>query len=180
MQVKVVGHFTTAEKNTSANTGYVSSLVCETHESKTFKVQFKNYHPPCIGSMITIKYNHMTVTGLPKFAQLLSNSPHPIPVKPPTIPEADPPLTLSEWSKKGGYPLKNGEGVYVKSDRSNETYVVKRAQKNDSVYCSCMAWKFQKMTPTCRTCKHCVAVLGAKAAAIRVARAILEKMDVSP
>jgi len=175
MEVKIVGHFTTdAQKNDGC--GYVSSLVCEVPTgNKTFKVQYKSYNAPAIGTTISIKYSQTTVNGLPKFPQMLKSSlDGPVAPKPncPKIID-DNALTFSQWKTRGGYALENGEEVHVKSDRSNEIYVVKKAKKGDSVYCSCQAWKYQKLNPLYRTCKHCVAVLGAKEDAIRVAKAVL-------
>jgi len=178
MDVKIVGYFTTEAQKSKI--GYVSSLICEMRDdsSKNFKVQYKSINPPCIGAYVTIKYSQSTVTGLPKFAQLAKGEKKThvtlMPQTPPPIADA---LTVKQWMAKGGYVLKNEESVYVKSNNSDEIYTVKRAKQGDSVYCSCYAWKYQKMNPMCRTCKHCTAVLGAKADAIRVAKAVLEKMN---
>ena len=87
------------------------------------------------------------------------------------------PRTLSTWREKGGYKLQNGEEVKVASASSGAVYIVKRARAGDSVYCSCPAWKYQRLHPTCRTCKHCTAVVGAGAGAIRVARATKTRKD---
>jgi len=194
MDVVVVGYFTT--KTQSSDNGYVSSLVCETAEGKTFKVQFKSYNAPAIGTTVVIKYSQTTVTGLPKFPQLVNtssavtkkivkarkNPKTPKIPKTPKVPEIKPLditnlMSMAQWKAKGGYVLQNAEEVHVKSDRTDEVYVVKRAKQGDSVYCSCPAWKFQKLTPVCRTCKHCIAVLGAKTDAIRVAKVVIGVMD---
>ncbi len=184
MEVPIVGYFTSKEKQN--NEGYVSSLVCET-AGKPFKVQYKNYNAPDIGTQITIKYSQTTVTGLPKFPQLLNMKPtittkttkiiKPEPIE--IVQEKNVPscaLTIAEWTARGGFSLQNGEAVQVKSDRTDEVYIVKREKQGESVYCSCCAWKYQKLNPVCRTCKHCIAVLGVKADAIRVAKAVLQKL----
>lgn len=37
---------------------------------------------------------------------------------------------------------------------NGNVYTIKRARNNDSWYCSCPAWKFQRKAPRERTCKH--------------------------
>jgi hypothetical protein len=86
--------------------------------------------------------------------------------------------TIVQWTEEGGYELKNGEGVEVASEKDESVvYVVKRAKQGTSVYCSCPAWKYQRLSPVCRTCKHCTAVLGKKADAERVAHEIEKQKD---
>jgi len=41
----------------------------------------------------------------------------------------------------------------VPSSSSNATYKIQLGDDNN-VYCSCPAWKFQKLPPKARTCKH--------------------------
>jgi len=64
--------------------------------------------------------------------------------------------TLLEWIEFGGYTLDAGEGVEVVSGIN--TYIVKCSKSGNCVYCSCPAWKYQRLPPRERTCKHCVAV----------------------
>lgn len=78
--------------------------------------------------------------------------------------------TTSEWAALGGYTLFPGEEVQVKGTKPTDIYVVKRSAKvPHSVYCSCPAWKFQRLSPVLRTCKHCQAVCGIVNEAKRVA-----------
>lgn len=76
--------------------------------------------------------------------------------------------TTDEWIKLCGYDLKPGESVMVKG-KKDEIYKVTRSKKiPESVYCSCPAWKYQRLNPVIRTCKHCVAVCGKEAEELRV------------
>lgn len=85
-------------------------------------------------------------------------------------PATKPIRTTSEWAALGGYTLATGEEVQVQGTKPTDIYVVKRSDKVPcSVYCSCPAWKFQKLTPVLRTCKHCQAVCGIVNEAKRVA-----------
>ena len=184
MDVKIVGYHTTDAKKNAGN-GYVSSLVCE-NDGKKFKVSVKSFTPPAIGSSVTIQYTQTTCTGLPKFPYLLSKENRiVVDLKRATkLDKVVPPKsftdkkTIEDWTLLGGYELRNGERVKVISDNNpNVEYVVARAQKGTSVYCECPSWKFQRVNPVCRTCKHCEAVCGARNEAIRVARANLYLLE---
>lgn len=55
--------------------------------------------------------------------------------------------------------LEPGQRVQVKGEQ--DTYTITRSAKEPrSVYCSCPAWKYQRINPLVRTCKHCIALLG--------------------
>lgn len=70
------------------------------------------------------------------------------------------PWCIEQWKKHGGHELAPGESVNVKGC-TDTIYIVKRSEKiPSSVYCSCPAWKYQKLNPLLRTCKHCKAVCG--------------------
>jgi len=82
--------------------------------------------------------------------------------------------TYAEWEANGGYELSNGESVLVISAANPSIlYKVAKAASGTSVYCSCPAWKYQKLNPAVRTCKHCIAVCGAKAERLRCAQATM-------
>jgi len=82
--------------------------------------------------------------------------------------------TYAEWEAAGGYELSHGESVLVISATNPSIqYKVTKATSGTSVYCSCPAWKFQKLNPAVRTCKHCIAVCGAKAERVRCALATM-------
>lgn len=84
------------------------------------------------------------------------------------------PETIDEWKALNGYALKEGECVRVIGESGN-TYFVKKSNKNPfSVWCSCPAWKYQRLTPTLRTCKHCIAVCGKEKEDERIKNAALE------
>ena len=68
------------------------------------------------------------------------------------------PKTIQEWTKN---PLKTKPTypVYVKSQADNTNkYKVRYIEKTGSYHCECLAWKYQKMDPKIRTCKHINAV----------------------
>jgi len=48
-------------------------------------------------------------------------------------------------------------------------YTIKRARNGASWYCSCAAWKFQRVAPELRSCKHIRALAGALQAQVDVA-----------
>ena len=70
-------------------------------------------------------------------------------------------LTMTEyqWIRRGGYVMQRGEKVGVIGSKG-DVYNVIKAKRDDSIYCSCPAWKYQKKHPGFRTCKHCIAVCG--------------------
>lgn len=83
------------------------------------------------------------------------------------------PWDIEQWRNHGGYELAPGESVKVKGSLDPEgihtIYMVKRSEKvPNSVYCSCPAWKYQKLHPLRRTCKHCKAVCGDSAELRRI------------
>lgn len=209
--VTVIGYHCTETAKTEPE-GYVSSLICQREASeKTFKVSWKSFSPPAIGSTVRIQYQSTTVNNLPRFAVLVHGvgedapRPHtpprqgipPVDRNPPPAPkkktitatttttalERD--LTtgmlqgdIVDWEKVGGYALVAGESVWVRSSTTQERYKVTRAASDPmSVYCSCPAWKFQRLTPRVRTCKHCIAVCGDVEEKRRVAQLTLEMLE---
>ena len=195
-EFKVVGHCVTTAKATTMPEGYVSSLVCEAESGKTFKVSFKNFSAPAVGEWVTVRFSDTTVTGIPKFP-VYEGRRHPAdkpkPESPPSTPSpSTPSLTLktpatpatpttsnqtqtfTQWTQQGGYQLSKGEAVFVISDTDPAmTYKVAMSANSSSVYCSCLAWKYQRLNPAVRTCKHCIAVCGAQAERVRCAKATL-------
>lgn len=202
-EFKVVGHSVTVAKATTMAADYVSSLVCEAggESSKTFKVAFKNFAAPAVGEWVTVRFSDTTVTGLPKFPVYMGrrhqadtdapSTPVQVPLTPPvpstpvqvslppvkTTTSTDPSTdkkTYTQWTQHGGYQLSKGEAVYVISDTDpSTTYKVTMSGNSSSVYCSCLAWKYQRLNPAVRTCKHCIAVCGAQAERVRCAKATL-------
>ncbi|KAI9223586.1 hypothetical protein BC828DRAFT_375541 [Blastocladiella britannica] len=63
--------------------------------------------------------------------------------------------------------MRDGEEVAVPSSSSSAVHRVKRT--SDHYYCTCMAWRMQKDTPTDRrTCKHLKEVLGDEYESVRI------------
>lgn len=70
------------------------------------------------------------------------------------------PRTIEEWKKN---PLKTNPShpVYVKSDKDKSNkYKVRYFKDTKSYHCECLAWKYQKLNPHLRSCKHINAVFG--------------------
>lgn len=119
---------------------------------------------PEIDSFVMVTHKNVKLSGCPKYATFTKSSE-----------DKQQAPTIEEWKKQGGVTLANGASVYV---MGREMYKVSRARKGDSVYCSCPAWRFQRVHPLRRTCKHCEAVCGEDNEAIRIAKAtvcILQK-----
>lgn len=198
-EVEVIGyHMTVKAAQTQAgqaDDGYVSSLVCKLLDGtgKTFRVTYKSFAAPPIGSRVRIQYQSVTSTGLPRFPvllrqDLLQSQPQLQPQQatlPGTLVEknkksiswlGNTSKTIEAWKAFGGYQLLPGEAVNVISARDpTQVYIVKCAQQDpSSIYCSCEAWKYQRLNPRARTCKHCIAVCGATAEKRRVAFATLQ------
>ena len=77
-------------------------------------------------------------------------------------------MTIEEWTNEGGITLMPGESVEVKG---RTVYKVSRARNGYGIFCNCSAWKFQKLHPLRRSCKHCEAVCGKDNEQLRVATA---------
>jgi DNA ligase-1 len=163
-EVEVVGYYTTPSKKVSEGPDYISSLVCDYNGSE-FKLNWRSFIAPKIGTIITIKFSQFTVNGLPKFpiyvakrdARDLKVSSKPRELKEPKVRKSsttfDKPAVCMEakdWEVLE-YPLRIGESVGVIG--AKDTWKVTKA-KNGSVYCSCPAWLYQRMPAINRTCKH--------------------------
>jgi DNA ligase-1 len=60
--------------------------------------------------------------------------------------------------------LTPGKSVVVKSmTQPTTTYTVTMSKTGDCVYCSCQAWKYQRLNPLFRMCKHTIEVFGEEA-----------------
>lgn len=147
--------------------GYCASLICRLGTNKKeFKVPFKNMMStaPQKGDVVRVKHNDWTSTGLPKFAVYAG-----------VRPKTDLDTTLmnafeamriekSSDSQKSvniitNTSLKPGESIKVPSDKVPGTYyTVKMSRAGDCVYCDCPAWKYQKLNPLKRVCKHTLRV----------------------
>jgi len=70
--------------------------------------------------------------------------------------------TLDEWDAIGGYPLHPGESLWVQStSKTREIYKITRPKAPGAkLYCSCPAWKYQRLSPAMRVCKHTIVIQG--------------------
>ena len=157
-EVEVTGYFTTPAKIQTEGDGYISSLVCD-YQGLTFKLNWRAYTAPAIGSMITIKFSQFTIGGLPKFPVYVApRDSRDLETKVPKVNKVKVPKQLQnlvEMSAKDWailcYPLEAGESVGVIGTK--ETYKITKA-RNGSVYCNCPSWLYQRMPAIQRTCKH--------------------------
>lgn len=187
IEATVVEYFTTAAAKEKNGDGYISSIVCKMADSKgTFKVAVKTMTPPAIGALVTIKYQNLTADGKPRFPSfkgIRATVDAPV-IQAPEVwkrigvslaatVRADPnakliPPTTDAYtieqleSGKVAVMLKPGESINVKSCTGTGLYCVKQP-KDASLkpYCSCPAWKYQRLTPALRVCKHTKAVMSA-------------------
>lgn len=134
------------------------SIVCQWN-ADIMRVRVNGDVMPIIGKEITVSYNKTKLSGCPMYASYTSMQ----------IEETliiDTPATIEEWEARGGITLEQGQSVFV---TGRKTYKVTRGRKGDGMYCSCDAWKYQRLHPLCRTCKHCEAVCGKSIEAMRTA-----------
>jgi hypothetical protein len=153
--VKVVAHV--ADK---------PSIICKWNDQDFLRVRVSGPKPK-IDSIITITYKTSKDSGCPKNASFHANK-----IPDTSIVEAIP--TVEDWEAEGGIVLSPGETVFVKG---RETYQVSRARQGDGIFCNCAAWKFQKLHPLRRTCKHCEAVCGKQNEALRIAMATVALLN---
>ena len=153
--VKVVAHV--ADK---------SSIICKWNDQDYLRVRVSGTKP-VIDSNIAITYKTSKESGCPKNASF-----HATKIQETSLVEVAP--TVEDWEAEGGIILNPGETVFVKG---RETYKVSRARQGDGIFCNCAAWKFQKLHPLRRTCKHCEAVCGKQNEALRIAMATVKLLS---
>ncbi len=173
----VIGHYITKSKKEEEKSGYVSSLVCylaDDSEEKTFNITWKKTQPPIVGSTIVIRYTQHTAGGLPRFPVFIGmRDEKDLKLKIlkrqnakkytynkskdlfGIVPERT--KTFDEWKESGGFDLESGKSVWVESKTG--IYKVTKA-KMGNYYCSCPAWKYQRLPPIERMCKHCIIIKG--------------------
>ncbi len=176
----VVGHYITNSAANKKDTGYVSSLECvlaDDDKKRLFRVPWKGLHPHDIGAVIVVRYSQYTATGLPKFPvyvglrdakdldarlkemaekrALQKNIPKV------SITDNDPKYTktVDEREECDGFDLAPGGSVWVQSKR--DIYKVTKA-KAGNYYCTCFAWRFQRLSPFLRVCKHTLLIKGSR------------------
>lgn len=150
-----------------------------------FRVAYKAARPPPIGALVTIKYQNLTDEGLPRFPTLkgrraLLDAPAP-PLRDPATPAVRPapaPLpkgavatTLRELAAAARLAAESGIALDFAPGRAlyiaaasppGAHYCVRRPRQAAALpYCTCAAWKFQRLAPAARVCKHTAAVLAA-------------------
>ena len=179
----------TAESAAARPEGYVSSLICrivaapEALAAKTadFKLTFKGARPPPIGALVTVKYQNLTDNGLPRFPTLKglrasadapAKAPQnaPAPTAKTVLPKGATAATLKELAVTASIAAESGvtlefapgSAIYVAASAPGEYYCVRRPRQAEALpYCTCAAWKFQRLAPPARVCKHTAAVLAA-------------------
>lgn len=175
IEARVVAYHTTNAKKEID--GYVSSVVCTyiDDHTKVFNVAVKTTLPPPIGSVITVSYQNMTQGGLPRFPRfkgirMIEDMPSTadVFVAPPAktftvneIPEGALVYTIEEITgMEMPLQVKSGEKVYIRPSRGVKGYhcVTKAWNPATKPYCTCAAWKFQRMPAAKRTCKHTLAI----------------------
>lgn len=174
-ELLVVGHYSTPA---SLAVGIVSSLICETIDGNRLKVTVHTKDPAPVGSVIVIEHSQFTVSGLPKFPRYIgirSDADCEIvdEFKPRTPPKKTTTTTINritmdsskekgyrgvftteELVRLGGASLERGSFILFDNGRG-KLYKIAKARTSDHIYCSCEAWKFQRLPPVARTCKHC-------------------------
>lgn len=197
-EVVVVGHYK-GPNAAKMPDDYIASLVCKMVDSdrttKEFKVTYKNCVQIAIGTVIRIKHNDYTSTGLPKFpvfmgvrdksdldrhvmaevsktvsgcssSTMKNNKGCVVDVE--VVSKTLKKSTGIKAKEKGvdnrvldGTELAPGKFVLVESERDPSiVYTVQMSRAGDCVYCSCPAWKYQKISPNLRMCKHTISVYG--------------------
>lgn len=63
-------------------------------------------------------------------------------------------FTAKQLKDRGGASLDHGSFILFDNEKGR-LYKVAKARMSDHIYCSCEAWKFQRLPPISRTCKHC-------------------------
>lgn len=178
MEAIVVGYYNT---NKIKIKDYVSSLVVESVKDKCrFKVSIKSTSPPKIGSVVTVSYSQRTVSGLPKhpvFVGVRGNADLPEEaiqaltkkknyVFTPLVvdlehPQCDGVITASECKTSPPRPISMGRHIYYDNEKGIK-HKVSCDRAGKTAYCTCEAWKYQRLPAVYRTCKHCIMVYGYK------------------
>lgn len=160
MEATVIGYYNTplAVKKYGQSTTYVSSLICQTIMIDTkFRVSVKTYTPPTIGSLITVKYQSLTKDGVPRFPSykgVRHMNDKPEIAQTPKKHEIFAPMPVVELVQKRD-PLKLGERVFIESSKRGVYYCVAQPKSQTAKpYCTCPAWKYQRVSPKDRVCKH--------------------------
>lgn len=191
LEATVIGYHTvaarTADTAAARPDGYVSSLICRrADDAPTFRVAYKGACPPALGAIVTVKYQNLTDDGAPRFPALKgvrasADAPcepaRAAPSRPSAfsgataqLPKRAATTTLRELATAArvaadsGVTLEfaPGRALYVAASAPGEYYCVRRSRQPEALpYCTCAAWKYQRLAPAARVCKHTAAVLAA-------------------
>ena len=186
LEASIIGYHTiaprTAESAAARPEGYVSSLICRVAGASAgdFKLTYKGTRPPPIGALVTVKYQNLTDNGLPRFPSLKGirsavdapavDAPAPTPVAKTVLPKGATVASLPELAQaaklaaQSGVTLEfaPGSALYVAASSAGEYYCVRRPRQPEALpYCTCAAWKFQRIAPPARVCKHTAAIMAA-------------------
>jgi hypothetical protein len=140
----VKSHYVAKDSKQASVEGYVSSLVVCT-DNLEFKVTFKRTDAPVIGSLIQLSHQGFTRRGLPLY------------------PKFDGVIMMGEkeTTKKRIISLQPGEAMPIESKtHPGIIYIIIMSHSGKHMYCTCPAWKYQRLNPLLRTCKHLQEVLG--------------------
>lgn len=161
LEAEVLQYFVTPLAKINQKEGYVSSLVCAI-DAGTFRVSVKTMNPPPIGSIIRVAYQNLSPFGLPRFPVYkgirdAKDMPQIAPKKPVALPTALPAgmqLFTAEQVKKMKGTLKAGMKICLMGSKNTfHTISIPKAE-GALPYCSCPAWKYQRVPPALRVCKH--------------------------
>ena len=137
---------------------------------KIFRVSLRsNKGVPSVGSIVTVQYQNLTKDGVPRFASLKGvrsdmDMPSPQFVKPTVIKPWSPVITtlpknanittMKEIQEKNGMTLQPREKIYIVASGKIQGYHCITQPSTGLSYCSCSAWRFQRLAPAKRICKH--------------------------
>lgn len=167
-EAQVLCHLVTDKGKQNNVEGYVSSLECQLMESgKTFRVSLRtNKGVPKVGAIITVQYQNLTKDGVPRFASLKGVRSEM------DMPEQKAKTIVKSWSPVITVLPKNARVVTMKDIKDREIMLQAREKiyiqaggkmggyhcvtqpKMGLPYCSCAAWRFQRLVPAKRICKH--------------------------
>jgi DNA ligase-1 len=177
----VVSHNITdaADKDADLDPDYVSSLSCyliEDERKAEFKMNWRGTNPPDVGEIIVVKFSQYTANGLPKFPvyvgirderdqteEMKKHARRNPDAKKKVVKKLqsidvmrgctpDRLKTEADWKDTADFVLKLGESVWMKG--SSGTYKITAPKNGAKLYCSCPSWKYQKLPPAIRSCKH--------------------------
>ncbi len=174
----VTGHNITDGARIKQENGYCSSVTCTT-EAGSFRTVWRKINPPPIGSIVIVEYKNKNARGIPIRARIISFPEKDIDIcdllakcqiglKKDKVALSAPAVSLTDVPKdgkimdsktpvkSGSLAMKAGEKVYIlASSKEGGYHVVSKPKAGGKVYCSCPAWRFQKLPAAERTCKHC-------------------------